>query len=356
MKCLDSKITSGITRSVVTRTLWTTSRAFLSIAIVPKATTVSSYKDRMGDSIRSTSMGHAAIIDGKALADRVIGELSQYTNELLQNKGIVPRMVIIQVGDNTESSLYIRAKQRAAQRAGIDIKVLKLDKASSALEIKNEIGKLNSDPAIHGIIIQLPMPKGFNEQDILDTISPKKDIDALTSVNIGRLSNIHTEPAFLPCTAKAVIRLLESTNVEIEGKRAVVIGRSTIVGMPTSTLLTRRNATVTLCHSKTRDIVKIVGEADILVVAIGCLKYIQGAWIKPGAVVIDVGINEIEDSTKKTGRKICGDIDFENAKLFASAITPVPGGVGPMTVAMLLENTIVSVRNAQAASTQLCDN
>ena len=212
------------------------------------------------------------------------------------------------------------------------------------MKILDEINSLNQDSGVHGILVQLPLPDGFDERIVTEAINVQKDVDGFHSVNIGQLAKKDTEPLFLPCTPKGIMELLNSITYDLRGKRAVVVGRSNIVGMPIAHLLQNKDATVTVCHSKTINIESIVKDADLLVVAIGKPNMIKGEWLKPGVVVIDVGTNAVSDSSKKSGVRWVGDVDFEGASKVASYITPVPGGVGPMTVAMLLDNTIISAQ------------
>ncbi|KAJ1557610.1 tetrahydrofolate synthase, partial [Nowakowskiella sp. JEL0078] len=264
----------------------------------------------------------STIIDGKKLAESIRSSLSLRVDEMKAKfDGFAPHLTIIQVGTREDSSVYVRMKQQAAEKL---------------LQIVDD---LNSDPTVHGILIQLPLPESIDEKEVTEAINPEKDVDGFHSGNIGQLSKKDTTPLFTPCTPKGVIELLKTTGVEISGKIAVVVGRSNIVGMPVAALLQKADATVIVCHSKTKNIETLVKQADILVVAIGKANFVQGSWLKPGVIVIDVGTNAVPDSTKKSGIKWVGDVDFESSKNISSAITPVPGGVGPMTVAMLLENT-----------------
>lgn len=276
--------------------------------------------------------------------------------------GMVPHLAIIQVGDREDSSVYVRMKQNAAIKvcltallfkAGINFSLKKMPVSISQSQVKrifvnikliDEISTLNSDSNVHGILVQLPLPDGFDERQVTESIDVQKDVDGFHSINIGQLAKRDTEPLFLPCTPKGIMELLKSISYDLKGKRAVVVGRSNIVGMPIAHLLQSRDATVTVCHSKTINIENIVKDADVLVVAIGKPNMIQGDWLKPGVVVIDVGTNAVPDSSKKSGVRWVGDVDFESATKIASHITPVPGGVGPMTVAMLLDNTIISAQ------------
>jgi 5,10-methylene-tetrahydrofolate dehydrogenase/methenyl tetrahydrofolate cyclohydrolase len=244
------------------------------------------------------------------------------------------------VGDNPASQTYVRMKGRACEEVGMRSVGHKLPATATQEEVEGLVRQLNADPSIHGILVQLPLPGHLNEEAILGAIGIDKDVDGFHPVNIGRLAMKGREPLFVPCTPAGCIALLDHAGVKIEGARAVVLGRSNIVGLPVSLLLIGRNATVTVCHSRTRDLPSVTREADILVAAIGRPQMVRGDWIKPGAVVIDVGVNRVDDPTSKSGYRLVGDVAFDEAKEVASAITPVPGGVGPMTIAMLLQNTL----------------
>ncbi|KAI8338674.1 formate--tetrahydrofolate ligase-domain-containing protein [Chlamydoabsidia padenii] len=287
----------------------------------------------------------ATIIDGKAVAQNVRSKVKQ---DIIDTKAkyphFNPHLAIIQVGGREDSSIYVRMKDKAAKEAGIEITTEKLPESISQIELLSKVKQLNDAWNVHGILVQMPLPSHIDETAVIEAIDYKKDVDGFHAVNIGNLSKKSGEPLFLPCTPKGIITLLKSTGVDISGKNAVVVGRSDIVGSPVASMLTSENATVTLAHSKTQNLEEIVKKADILVVAIGQTELIKGAWIKPGAVVIDVGTNAVEDSTKKSGIRWVGDVEYAEAFKVASAITPVPGGVGPMTVAMLMENTYLSAK------------
>ncbi|KAJ3095528.1 tetrahydrofolate synthase [Phlyctochytrium planicorne] len=290
-------------------------------------------------------MSPAKVLDGKAIADAHREKLHNEINEMKAlYDGFAPHLTIIQVGDREDSSVYVRMKQQAATKAGIKFTLHKLPETISQSEFLALIRSLNNDTGVHGILVQLPLPKGFDEKLITESIDVRKDVDGFHSLNIGQLALKDAEPMFVPCTPKGIMYLLNEAGVDLTGKEAVVIGRSNIVGMPVSLLLTQKNATVTVCHSKTKDLGEIVKKADVIVAAVGVPHLVQGSWVKPGAVVIDVGTNAVPDPTKKTGIRWVGDVDYEAASQVASAITPVPGGVGPMTVAMLLDNTVQSAK------------
>ncbi|KAI9273875.1 formate--tetrahydrofolate ligase-domain-containing protein [Helicostylum pulchrum] len=290
-------------------------------------------------------MTAATIIDGKDAALSVRNKVKQDIASLKSKyPHYAPCLAVVQVGDKQDSSVYVRMKQKAAKEIGIQFIQEKLSETISQADLVRKVKELNDNYYVHGIIVQMPLPSHIDEGLVVEAIDPKKDVDGFHAFNIGNMAKKSTTPLFLPCTPKGVIHLLRSTGTEISGKKAVVLGRSDIVGTPVASLLTAEHATVTICHSRTKDIQSYVSEADILVVAIGKPEFVKGSWIKPGAIVIDVGTNPIEDATKKSGIRLVGDVEYTAASAVASAITPVPGGVGPMTVAMLMENTHISAK------------
>ena len=284
----------------------------------------------------------ARILDGNALSAKLRGELATQAAELAA-RGAQPGLAVILVGDNAASAVYVRNKVAACEKAGI--RSLKFDYPQDAqpAAVLAKIAELNADPAVHGILVQLPLPPQFDEKAVLEAISVDKDVDGFHAENVGRLSQ--GQPAFFPCTPHGVMKILEYGDIPVTGSDAVVVGRSNIVGKPMAMLLTQAGATVTVCHSKTRDLAAHTRRADILVVAMGRALAIGAEMIKPGATVIDVGMNRFPDGHPQAG-KLCGDVDFDAAKAVAGAITPVPGGVGPMTITMLLANTVESARRA----------
>ncbi|KAI9093756.1 formate--tetrahydrofolate ligase-domain-containing protein [Phlyctochytrium arcticum] len=289
----------------------------------------------------------AKIIDGKALAESIREKLRAEVSDLkARHAGFIPHLAIVQVGQREDSSVYVRMKQLAAEKAGMKFTHHKLSSDVSESELLDLVDRLNDDFTVHGILVQLPLPDGMDEKVITDAIDSRKDVDGFHSLNIGLLAKRDHEPLFEPCTPKGCIELLKHAGVQLDGKNAVVVGRSNIVGMPVAHLLQAENATVTVCHSRTKNLAEVVGSADILITAIGRPEIIKGAWIKPDAVVIDVGTNPVPDSTKKSGIRWVGDVEFDAASQVASAITPVPGGVGPMTVAMLMHNTVLSAKRS----------
>ncbi len=286
----------------------------------------------------------AKIIDGKAIAATIRGEVKAEVEAMQAQYGKVPGLATVLVGERRDSQSYVRMKKKACAEVGITSFGHDLSADISQQELLQIVRDLNANPDVHGILVQLPLPDHIDEEEILSAVSLEKDVDGFHPINIGRLSMKRRDPLFVPCTPKGCIELLLRTGVEIEGKRAVVLGRSNIVGLPVSMLLLHRNATLTICHSRTKDLPGVVREADILVAAVGRAEMVRGDWVKPGAVVIDVGINSVDDPTRERGYRLVGDVAFDEVKEVAAAITPVPGGVGPMTIAMLLRNTMDSAK------------
>jgi len=287
-------------------------------------------------------------IDGKLLAANLRAEIAAGTAALKTEKGVTPGLAVILVGENPASVSYVTAKEKACAEAGMYSREIRLPATVAEAELLAEIVRLNADPAIHGILVQLPLPKGFDEKKVIDAIAPEKDVDGFTPINVGKM--LIGERCFLPCTPHGIIKLIEFADMDVKGKHAVVIGRSNIVGKPVAVLLSRKetNATVTLCHTGTPDVSKFTRDADVVVVAAGRPNTLTGDMLKPGAVVIDVGVNRVPDATKPKGYRLVGDADFESCAAVASAITPVPGGVGPMTITMLLWNTLESAARQDA--------
>ena len=283
----------------------------------------------------------ARIIDGKAHAARTIASLRE-TAARLAARGAAPAMAVILVGDDPASQVYVRNKDRASREAGVAASVHTLPASATEAELLALIRRLNADSAVHGIIVQLPLPKGIDAERALRSIAPEKDIDGFHPQNVGALAL--GQHRFVPCTPAGIVKMLDDEGIPVEGKRAVVIGRSNIVGKPMALLLLERNATVTICHSRTPDLAAVTREADILVAAAGKPLLVTAAMVKPGACVIDVGIHRMPDG------KLAGDVDYAQVREVAGWITPVPGGVGPMTVAMLVSNTV----RAAANSVQSC--
>ncbi len=287
----------------------------------------------------------ARIIDGNALAAQVRGEIADRAAQLAQ-QGVQPCLAVILVGGDPASAVYVRNKVAACEKAGIRSLRFDYPQDAAPAEVMARLAELNADPAVHGILVQLPLPPQFDEAAVLEAISVDKDVDGFHAENVGRLSQ--NQDAFIPCTPHGVMKMLEASGTPVAGAEAVVIGRSNIVGKPMAMLLTNAGATVTVCHSKTRDLAFHTRRADIVVAAIGKPRFVTGDMLKPGATVIDVGINRLVDGPD--AGKLCGDVDFASAVEVAGAITPVPGGVGPMTITMLLENTVVSAARAARAA------
>ena len=289
-------------------------------------------------------MNPAKIIDGKQLAANLRAEIASGVSSLKAESGVTPGLAVILVGDNPASVSYVTAKEKACRESGMLSREIRLPSETSEAELVALVKSLNEDPAIHGILVQLPVPKHIREKAVIDAIAPEKDVDGFTPINVGRM--MIGDKCFLPCTPHGIIKLIEFSGMDIRGKHAVVIGRSNIVGKPVAALLARRetNATVTVCHTGTPDVSHFTKDADIVVVAAGHPNTLTGDMIKPGAVVIDVGVNRIPDATRPKGFRLVGDADFESCSKVAGAITPVPGGVGPRTITMLLGNTLESAR------------
>ncbi len=277
----------------------------------------------------------AIVVSGKDLADRMRAELREKVNLFIEEKKVVPHLVVILMGDDPGSISYVTGKQKGCEQTNMKSTLIKLPVETKEEELLDIVQKLNQDNTVHGILVQLPLPKHINEGKIINAISIEKDVDGFSPINVGKM--VLNEECFLPCTPAGIIKLIKETNLDMSGKHAVVLGRSNIVGKPVAHLLLRENATVTICHSRTKNLKEFTKEADILIAAIGKPKFVTADMIKPGAVVIDVGVNRLDN-------KLCGDVDFENALEVASYITPVPRGVGPMTITMLLENTLVACK------------
>ena len=293
----------------------------------------------------------AQIIDGKSIAHSIREEIKIKT-EALKTKGITPCLAVILVGSNPASVSYVTGKQKALAEVGMNDRSVRLPESTTEQELISLIQELNADKNVHGILVQLPLPQHIDEEKIILAIDPAKDVDGFHPVNVGNL--VIGKKTFLPCTPHGIIVLLKRMNIETDGKSAVVIGRSNIVGKPAALLLARKdlNATVTICHSGTKNIADITRRADILIAAAGRTNIVTADMVKEGAAVIDVGVNRIPDTSKKKGFRLAGDVDFENVKEKAAFITPVPGGVGPMTIAMLMANTLEAAENTAAKSTK----
>jgi methylenetetrahydrofolate dehydrogenase (NADP+)/methenyltetrahydrofolate cyclohydrolase len=275
------------------------------------------------------------IIDGKAIAAKIREEIASGV-ALLKGRGVTPGLAVVLVGDDQASQVYVAMKEKACAAAGIFSDEHKLPAATTEAQLLALIDELNQDPRIDGILVQLPLPGHIDESKVLEAISPKKDVDGFHPYNVGRL--VTGNPLFQPCTPYGIMKMIEHTGIDLTGKEVVVVGRSNIVGKPVALMCLAQHATVTICHSRTRDLAAQVGKADVLIAAVGRAEMIRGEWIKPGAVVIDVGVNRVGD------KKLVGDVEFDTALQRAGAITPVPGGVGPMTITMLLYNTLESAK------------
>jgi len=291
-------------------------------------------------------MPQAQIIDGKAIAESVRGEITERAAKLLAETGKRPGLAVVLVGEDPASQVYVRNKDKAAEACGFHSVKHTLAADSTEDSVLQLVGQLNNDPDIHGILVQLPLPGHIDESKVLRLIKPEKDVDGFHPVNVGLLNAGERDSALVPCTPAGSLVLLKRTLGDtLSGKNAVVVGRSNIVGKPMAALLLQESCTVTIAHSRTRDLPEVVRAADIVVAAVGRPEMIKGSWIKPGATVIDVGINRIPAPEKGEGKsRLVGDVDFEEAAGHAGAITPVPGGVGPMTIAMLMVNTLTAAR------------
>jgi methylenetetrahydrofolate dehydrogenase (NADP+)/methenyltetrahydrofolate cyclohydrolase len=288
----------------------------------------------------------AKIIDGSAVAQEIRDAVAADVAAMVAEGKKPPGLATVLVGENPASQVYVSMKHKACEKAGIRSIGHVLPATATQDEVEKLVKKLNDDPNVDGILVQLPLPDGLDDESVLRTISITKDVDGFHPLNIGRLAQKGREPLFVPATPDGVIYLLKNAGVELEGANAVVLGRSFIVGMPAALLLVRENATVTICHSRTKNLKERCAEADVLVAAVGRAEMVKGDWIKPGAAVIDVGTNRVDDESAPRGHRLVGDVDFEEAQKVAGYITPVPGGVGPMTIAMLLRNTVRAAKLA----------
>ncbi len=281
----------------------------------------------------------ATIIDGKLISASVRQQITEETTAFTAESGVTPHLAAVLVGDDPASQVYVRNKERACEKCGLKSTLHRLSVDTTQQQLMDLVAQLNADESVHGILVQLPLPNHLDSTPVLDSIRPDKDVDGFHPENVGLL--LQGRPRFLPCTPHGVMKMLEHEHIKTAGKHAVVIGRSDIVGKPMAALLVQKgvDATVTICHSRTADIAAVTRQADILVAAVGIPEFVKGDMIKPGAVVIDVGINRVND-------KLVGDVEFAAAAEKASAITPVPGGVGPMTIAMLLQNTLQAAKQS----------
>jgi 5,10-methylene-tetrahydrofolate dehydrogenase/methenyl tetrahydrofolate cyclohydrolase len=286
----------------------------------------------------------AQLIDGKATSVAIQEEIAVEVEELKSKHSINPGLATVLVGENPASQFYVRSKQKRCAEVGIESFGHHLPEDATQEQVEQVVADLNDDPAVHGILVQLPLPGHMDEEQVLGKVGLDKDVDGFHPINIGRLAMKGRDPMFVPCTPAGCIELLDRYGVEIEGKEAVVLGRSNIVGMPVAMLLLHRNATINICHSRTKDLPQVCSRADILIAAVGRPEMVKADWVKPGAAVIDVGINRVDDPEAKRGYRIVGDVAFDEVNEVAGYRTPVPGGVGPMTIAMLLRNTLTSAK------------
>lgn len=288
----------------------------------------------------------AKIIDGKAIADEMRADLAREIDEL-KAKGVTPGLTVVLVGEDPASQVYVRMKGKACETAGIKGETITMPAETTEAELLAVVERLNGDDTVHGILVQLPLPDQIDEQRVLRSLRTDKDVDGFHPENVGKVV-LGDPTGFRPCTPYGVQQMLVRSGVEVQGAHVVIVGRSNIVGRPMASLLLHKerggNATVTVCHSRTRDLPAVTRQADILIAAIGSPEFVKGDWVKPGAVVIDVGVNRVDDPSAKKGYRLAGDVDFEAARQHAGAITPVPGGVGPMTITMLLYNTVQAAR------------
>ncbi len=282
----------------------------------------------------------AQIIDGKAISEKLLSEIAADVESLVQQGVPRPGLAAVLVGENPASQQYVSMKRKNCAKYGLESYGYTLPKTATQAEVEGLVKELNADPKVNGILVQLPLPDHLDDEKILNAISVEKDVDGFHPINIGRLAQKGREPLFVPCTPDGCIYLIDQTGFQLKGANAVVLGRSNIVGMPVALLLVKRDATVTICHSRSKDLPGICRSADVLIAAVGRPEMVKADWIKPGAVVIDVGTNRVDDPTSEKGYRLAGDVDFTNAKEVAGWISPYPGGVGPMTITMLLRNTV----------------
>jgi len=290
----------------------------------------------------------AKIIDGRAVANEMRREIAAEVEQLKAEHGLTPGLATVLVGENPASQSYVRMKRRACEKAGILSFGHYLPEEATQGEVERLIHDLSADSTVHGILVQLPLPRHLDDEAILGSVALEKDVDGFHPINIGRLAMKGREPLFIPCTPHGCMVLLERAGAQIEGAEAVVLGRSNIVGLPVAMLLLHANATVTICHSRTKDLPAVCRKADILLAAVGRPEMVRADWVKPGAYVIDVGSNKVDDPTTEKGYRWVGDVAFDEVKEVAGAISPSPGGVGPMTITMLLKNTVTAAKRSLA--------
>jgi len=285
-------------------------------------------------------MSDVNLIDGKAMAANLRADISRRVALLKERHGVTPGLSVVLVGEDPASEVYVRNKGKSTLEAGMNSATYKLPDSTSHDEVMAKVEELNNDPKVHGILVQLPLPDQVDSDAILNAINPDKDVDGFHTLNVGRLNS--GQDAMVPCTPVGCLLMLKEVIGDLTGMQAIVVGRSNIVGKPMAALLLKEHCTVTIAHSRTRDLAGECRRADIVIAAVGRARMVKGAWIKPGATVIDVGINRIDDASRKSGTRLVGDVDFDETVKVAGAITPVPGGVGPMTIACLLKNTLTA--------------
>jgi 5,10-methylene-tetrahydrofolate dehydrogenase/methenyl tetrahydrofolate cyclohydrolase len=286
----------------------------------------------------------AQIIDGKAISEKLLLEIGADVDAMVKKGLPRPGLAAVLVGENPASQQYVKMKRKTCEKYGLDSFGYELPKTATQEEVERLVKQLNADPKVNGILVQLPLPDHLDDEKILNSISIEKDVDGFHPINIGRLAQKGREPLFVPCTPDGCIYLVDQTGFNLKGANAVVLGRSNIVGIPVALLLVKRDATVTICHSRSKDLPSICRSADVLIAAVGRPEMVRADWIKPGAVVIDVGTNRVDDPTSEKGYRLAGDVAFNEAKEVAGWISPYPGGVGPMTITMLLRNTVKAAK------------
>lgn len=291
------------------------------------------------------------LIDGKKIAQEIREGIAGDVRARVEAGLRRPGLATVLVGDDPASHTYVRSKRRACERTGIESFHSEFPSDTPQQEVIARIRELNQDDRVHGILVQLPLPQGLDEEAVLQTVDVQKDVDGFHPANLGRLAQKGRDPYFIPCTPAGIMLLLERAGADLAGARAIVLGRSNIVGMPVTLLLIKADATVTVCHSRTRDLPAVTREADVLIAAVGRPEMVRSDWVKPGAFVIDVGVNRVDDPQAEKGYRLTGDVAFEEVREVAGAITPVPGGVGPMTIAMLLRNTLVAAERGDSTRT-----
>ncbi len=288
------------------------------------------------------------LIDGKGIAQEIRERIADDVQARVDAGLPRPGLATVLIGDDPGSHTYVRSKRRACRRTGIESFHSEFPSDTPQQEVVAKIRELNQDERVHGILVQLPLPQGLDEETVLQTVDVRKDVDGFHPANLGRLAKKGREPDFIPCTPAGIMLLLDRAGADLDGARAVVLGRSNIVGMPVTLLLVKADATVTVCHSHTRDLPAVSRQADVLIAAVGRPEMVRSDWVKPGAFVIDVGVNRVDDSASEKGYRLIGDVAFDEVREVAGAITPVPGGVGPMTIAMLLRNTLVAAERSDS--------